>query len=110
MKSYLKTGVVPLLLMSSLFIAGCQTGGEPIFDEDFLALPGEQTTDLSLVVRQALENSGQTANLNIRVIGLSDDTVKLAGFVPSDETVYEAERVAGRVSGVRHVVNTLVVR
>ena len=110
MKSYLQIGALPLLLVSSLFVASCQTGGQPLIDDDFLALPGEQTTDLSLSVARALKNSGQTATLNIRVKSLSDDTVKLSGFVPNNATLNEAERLAGRVSGVRHVVNGLVIR
>jgi hypothetical protein len=109
LKTYSKTGVLTLVLSASLLMMGCQTG-ETLIDDDFLSLPGEQTTNLSLDVRRALRNSGQTATLNIRVTGLSDDTVKLAGFVPDSSTLYEAERVAGRVSGVRHVVNGLVVR
>lgn len=105
-----KTGALPLLLASSLWMAGCQTGGQPLIDDDFLALPGEQTTDLSLDVKRALRNSGQTATLNIRVTSVSDDSVKLSGFVSNSATMHEAERVASRVSGVRHVVNGLVIR
>jgi hypothetical protein len=110
LKSYLQTSVLSLLLASSLLLAGCQTGGQTLIDDDFLALPGEQTTDLSIAVTRALKKSGQTAILNIRVKSLSDDSVKLSGFVPDDSAFHEAERVAGRVSGVRHVVNGLVVR
>lgn len=110
LKTYLQAGVLTLIVSASLLVAGCQTGGQPLIDDNFLALPGEQTTDLSLDVRRALRNNGQTATLNIRVAALSDDSVKLSGFVSDSATYYEAERVAGNVSGVRHVVNGLVIR
>lgn len=110
MKTYLQTGLLALMLSASLLVAGCQTGSPQLVDDDFLALPGEQTTDLSRDVKRALGNNGQTATLNIRVTSLSDDSVKLSGFVSNSATLYEAERVAGNVSGVRHVVNGLVVR
>jgi len=107
---YRKTGVLALLIASTLLLAACQTGGQPLIDDDFLALPGEQTTDLSLDVIRALKRTPQTATQQIRVTALSEDTVKLTGFVPDDSTFYEAERVAGDVSGVRLVVNGLNVR
>ena len=110
MKTYLQTGVVTLVLSAAIFVSGCQTASQPLFDDDFLVLPGEQTTNLSLVVMRALKNNGQTATSNIRVTSLSDDSVKLSGFVSNSAELYEAERVAYDVSGVRYVVNGLVVR
>lgn len=67
----------------------------------------EDTKPLSLRVREALRNNGQTAVSNIRVSQDSDDTVKLSGFVSNDAVKYEAERVAYQVAGVRFVVNNL---
>lgn len=110
MKTYLQTGALTLVLSASLVLVGCKSLGQPVFDEDFYSLPGEQTTDLSVSVKRAIEASGQTGNLNIRVASLSEDSVKLTGFVPGNATFYEAERLAAEVSGVRHVVNSLVVR
>ena len=110
MKTYLQTVVVTLVLSASMFVASCQTGDQPLFDDDFLALPGEQTNELSLSVKRALKNNGQTATANIRVTSINDYSVKLSGFVSTRAALYEAERVAGKVSGVRHVVNGLVIR
>jgi hypothetical protein len=109
LKTYMQTGVLSLLLASSLLMVGCQAGDQTFIDDDFLALPGEQTTDLSLEVRRALKRSRQTATLNIRFTSVSDDIVKLSGFVSGSTTLNAAERIADRVSGVRHVVNGLII-
>ncbi len=107
-----RIGASTLAMALALLVGGCQVNGQPIFNEAFLeSVNGsEQPTELTQSVRQALKRNGQTAILSIRVTLLSEDSVKLAGYVPDDATYYEAERVAGNVDGVRYVANGLIVR
>lgn len=93
----------------ALLVGGCQWDGGPLIEGD-IGTVVDDTAALSVKVKKALRNSPQTSNVNIRVTTVSDDTVKLSGFVTNDAVLYEAERVANGVSGVRFVVNSLVVR
>ena len=114
MKNRTKTALLIGLIPLSTMLGGCQLTGEPIFkdsNENFNF--GGQVNDdatLSNRVRQALRNSPETAILRIEVSTLSEDSVKLSGFVSNDAISHEAERIAGQVSGVRYVVNSLFVR
>jgi len=101
-----------LLVVFSAFGTACQVNGEPIFTDSFLdSVTGDpETTELTLAVRNALNRNGQTTNLRIVVSLLSDDSIKLSGYVPDDATFHEAERVAYSVDGVRIVSNGLNIR
>lgn len=92
----------------ALVVSGCQIDGGPDITDIFSA-ELDDTTDLSVRVKQALKRTPQTSFSRILVTKVGDDTVKLSGFVQNDATSYEAERVAGQVAGVRHVFNSLVV-
>ncbi|MFK7854434.1 MAG: BON domain-containing protein [Granulosicoccus sp.] len=95
-----------------LGVAGCSFDGEPIFKDgegpsiDVLGKV-EDSAPLTVRVKKALRNNAQTSLARIQISSPSDDTIKLSGFVDNDATRYEAERVAGNVSGVRHVVNNI---
>jgi len=112
LKNLRNASATVLLVVFSVFGTACQVNGQPIFNEAFLdSVTGDpETTELTLAVRNALERNAQTANHRIVVSLLSDDNVKLVGYVPDDATYYEAERVAGRVDGVRLVTNNLNIR
>ena len=88
---------------------GCQWDGGPLI-KDNIGTVVDDTAELSVKVKRALRSAPQTSNVNIRVTTVSEDSVKLSGFVSNTATADEAERVAGQVSGVRFVVNSLVVR
>ena len=110
-KTALLIGLIPL----STMLGGCQFTGEPIIEDDYEEKFnfGGKVNDgapLSTRVRQALRNSPETAILRIQVSTLSEDSVKLSGYVSNDAIKHEAERIAGQVSGVRYVVNSLFVR
>lgn len=114
MKNCTKTALLIGLIPLSTMLGGCQFTGEPIIKdyEETFNYGGKVNDDapLSTRVRQALRNSPETAILRIQVSTLSDDSVKLSGSVSNDAIRYEAERVAGQVAGVRHVVNSLFVQ
>ncbi|ASJ75949.1 hypothetical protein IMCC3135_29495 [Granulosicoccus antarcticus IMCC3135] len=97
------------MVSGALLVGGCAFDGEPLIKED-LYTTVDDTTELSVKVKQALKRAPQTAVNNIMVTTVSDDSVKLSGYVLDDATLYEAERVAGQVPGVRFVVNSLNVR
>lgn len=101
-----------LLVVLSIVVSACQVNGEPVFNEGFLdTITGDpEITELTLAVRNALQRNGQTANQRIVVSLLSEDSVKLSGYVPDEATFHEAERVAYAVDGVRIVSNGLNVR
>ena len=93
----------------AITLAGCQSVGAPIFTDDFGTVV-DDNSDLSIKVKQALKAAPRTAVNNILVTKVGDDTVKLSGYVSDDATLYEAERVANKVEGVRHVFNSLVIQ
>lgn len=97
------------MLGLALIVGGCGFDGGPIITED-IGTVVDDTAELSIKVKRALRNSPRTAILNISVTTVSEDSVKLSGFVSNNETIHEAERVANQVEGVRFVVNSLVVR
>ena len=93
-------------------ISGCGFDGGPIFtggesSNVKVFEPVNDDAPISVRVKQALRNNAQTSLERIRVSSQSDDTVTLSGFVSNDAARYEAERIAGRVSGVRFVQNNL---
>lgn len=108
--------VVVLVVMPVSMLAGCGFDGGPVFDgsssDHQIRLGGatEDAAPLSLKVRTALRKNAQTSLSRIQVSGVSDDSVKLTGYVNDDAIRQEAERVAGNVPGVRFVVNNLDVR
>lgn len=97
-----------------LGIAGCSFDGEPVFKDgeslDVKVLePVSDSAPITVLVKKALRNNAQTAQERIQVSSPSDDVVKLSGFVSNDAARFEAERIAGTVSGVRLVQNNLAV-
>lgn len=92
-----------------ILAGGCQSNGGPLIDGDIGTVVDDNSA-LSVKVKNALRASPQTSNVNIRVTTVSGDSVKLSGFVSNDAVLYEAERVANKVPGVRFVVNSLVIR
>ena len=100
---------LPMAFGLALVVGGCGFDGQPIITDDFITVVSDDA-ELSLKVRQALRDAPQTAVLNIDVSTISEDTVKLSGFVSNDATIYEAERIANKVPGVRLVVNSLIAR
>ena len=110
MKKLVRLPVSSLVIGLALVIGGCTSGfGQPIFNEPVLTRV-DDTSDLSLAVKRALKNSPQTSIYNIYVTAVNEDTIKLSVVVQDDATLYEAERVAGRVDGVRIVLNSLTTR
>lgn len=105
----MKTPVSAILLGCALILGGCGFDGGPLITEDILTTV-DDSAELSLKVKHALRTSPQTSLLRINVAQVSEDTVKLSGFVNDDATRHEAERVASQVPGVRFVVNTLNIR
>ena len=110
----IKTIVLMLSLVPAVaLVGGCGFDGGAIFGGSgtspninvFGAVNDAQP--LSVQVKKALRNNGQTAQARINVSQSSEDTVRLAGFVSNDAVRQEAERVAYRIDGVRFVVNTL---
>ncbi len=93
----------------ALVVGACGFDGQPVITDDFVTVVSDDA-ELSLRVKQALRDSPQTAVLNIDVSTISEDSVRLSGFVSNDATIYEAERIANGVPGVRIVVNTLIAR
>lgn len=94
------------MISCALLVGGCGFDGRPLITED-IGTTVDDSTELSVRVKQALKNSPQTAVNNIMVTTVSEDSVKLSGYVSDEATVHEAERVAGMVPGVRFVVNAL---
>ncbi|MFT4714819.1 MAG: osmotically-inducible protein OsmY [Granulosicoccus sp.] len=108
-KMALAVGIMPLVMLAS----GCQFTGEPLFQESEHSFNfGGATNDSALLserVRQALRNNPETAIVRIQISELSEDSVKLSGFVDNDAISHQIERVAGQVEGVRFVVNSLFI-
>jgi hypothetical protein len=108
-KIALAAGVLPLAVL----VSGCQFDGQPVFkDDDHSFNFGGSTNDsapLSERVRQALRNNPETAIVRVQVSQISEDSVKLSGFVDNDAISHQLERVAGQVEGVRFVVNSLFI-
>ena len=98
----------------ALTLSSCQLNGEPVFKDTEHSFnvggPVNDDAPLSDRVREALRNSPETAILRIQVSQLSEDSVKLSGYVDNDATMHEAERIAGGVDGVRFVVNAINIR
>lgn len=109
MKKLVRLPVSSLVMSLALVIGGCAGFGQPLITEPLLTTV-DDTADLSLAVKRALKNSPQTSFHQIFVTTVNEDTVKLSGVVQDDATLYEAERVAGRVDGVRIVLNSLTTR
>ncbi len=106
---------VMLFGAATALLAGCSTDGKTLFGEDSdhkvnVFTASQDSKPLSVSVRAALRNNGQTAVSRIRVSQDSEDTVKLTGNVDNDAVRHEAERVAYQVEGVRFVVNNLNIR
>lgn len=113
----MKTGIkvsfawvsVPLVMA----LSACQFSGEPLLKdgEETFHFGGDvvDNAPLSARVRQALRNNPETATLRIDVSEVSEDSVKLSGFVSNDTLRHQVERVAGQVEGVRFVVNALFI-
>jgi len=112
LKNFRNTSLAFTLVVFAFIGSGCQVNGEPIFNQGFLdSVAGDpEATGLVLAVRNALKRNGQTVNQRIRVSLLSEDSIKLSGFVSDDATFHEAERVAYGVEGVRIVSNGLNIR
>ena len=112
LKIFRQLGAATLIFAAAMFISGCEVNGQQVFNDQFLASVNgsEEPTELTLKIRQALRNNGQTAIYNIKVSLLSEDSIKLSGYVPDSATLHEAERVAYSVEGVRIVANGLVIR
>jgi osmotically-inducible protein OsmY len=108
-KMALVVGIMPLVM----FASGCQFTGEPLFKDTEQSLNfGGAVNDnapLSTRVRQALRNNPETAIVRVQVSQISEDSVKLSGFVDNDAISHQLERVAGQVEGVRFVVNSLFI-
>jgi len=96
------------MVACALVLGSCGFDGRPLITEN-IGTTVDDSAELSLRVKQALKRAPQTAVSNIMVTKVSDDSVKLSGYVTDDATAHEAERVAGQVSGVRFVVNSLAV-
>ena len=110
MKKLVRLPVSSLVISLALVIGGCTSGfGQPVITEPFLTTV-DDTNDLSLAVKRALKKNSQTSIYNILVTTVNEDTIKLSGIVQDDATRFEAERVAGRVDGVRIVLNSLTTR
>jgi len=109
MKKIMRLMGVPFVLGVALVVGGCGFDGSPIITEDIGTIV-DDNAELSVRVKQALRDAPQTATSRIRVTTVSEDTVKLSGFLMNKATIHEAERVAGQVPGVRFVVNSLVVQ
>ncbi len=109
MKYFGKLPVASLLVSCALLVGGCGFDGRPLITED-IGTTVDDSTELSVKVKQALKRSPQTAVNNIMVTTVSEDSVKLSGLVSNEATSHEAERVAGQVPGVRFVVNALNVQ
>lgn len=106
MKNYLRLPSIVLTLGLALLAGGCQFDGGPLITED-IGTTVDDSLELSVKVKLALRRAPQTAVSNIMVTTVSDDSVKLSGFVTDEATVHEAERIASQVPGVRFVVNSL---
>ena len=94
----------------TLIVSACTIDGGPIIEDGALGSVLNDGAELSVKVKRTLRNSPRTANLNVNVVTISDDTVRISGFVNTTELRYEVERVAGNVEGVRHVFNDLAIR
>lgn len=97
-----------LMVGCALVLGGCGFDGGPLITQD-IGTTVEDSAELSIRVKQALKRAPQTAVNSIMVTTVSEDSVKLSGYVTDDATIHEAERVAGQVPGVRFVVNSLAV-
>ncbi|MBX2882962.1 MAG: BON domain-containing protein [Granulosicoccus sp.] len=98
-----------LVFSLALVLGGCGWDGGPLIEGD-IGTVVDDTAELSVKVKKALRNSPETATSQIKVTTVSSDSVKLSGFVSNSAIMNEAERVASQVSGVRFVVNSLIVR
>ena len=110
MKNFIKTSMSSGAFALALVLGGCgaldgQSVSQRIFDPVL-----EDNSDLSVRVKRALRDTPRTSVNNIQVSKVGDDTVKLSGFVFNDADSDAAERVAGRVEGVRHVFNALIIQ
>ncbi len=106
---------VRTIALTSIFIvAGCQGAGQPLFkhkDEQLnVGGPLQDSKALSVQVRAALRASPKTMLLRISVSTLSEDSVRLSGYVDNKRILHEAERIASQVDGVRFVFNALNIR
>ena len=106
LKYFGRLPVASLMVSCALLVGGCGFDGRPLITED-LGTTVDDSAELSVRVKQALKRSPQTATSNIMVTTVSEDSVKLSGYVTDDAAIHEAERVAGQVPGVRFVVNSL---
>ncbi len=109
MRKHVRLTMSSLVVGLSLVVGGCGFDGGPIITQN-IGTTVDDSTDLSVSVKRALKKTPQTALSNIYVTKVSSDSVKLSGYVTDDATLYEAERVAGQVEGVRFVVNSLIVQ
>ena len=100
---------MPAAFALAMLVGGCGFDGSPVFKGN-LGTAVNDSSELSVRVKQALRNSPRTAILNVNVKTVSDDTVRISGFANNQELIYEIERVAGQVDGVRHVFNDMAVR
>lgn len=103
----MKAGIVVVVML--LLVTGCGWDGGPIINED-IGPAVDDSQPISLEVKKLLRQSPQTAIEAISVVMVSEDSVKLTGFVGDEATRVEAERLADSVPGVRFVVNALAVR
>ena len=93
----------------ALIAGGCGFDGGRVIDGDFITSV-DDTSELSVKVKRALKKAPRTAIYSFNVSTVSDDTVRLSGFVDNEGLLREAERVAEQVPGVRFVFNDLAVR
>lgn len=93
------------VVLSILFTVGCQT---PYQGQTLFSLPA---TDNSLAVRvnDAIRADKHLANLPIQV-QISEGVVNLSGYVKTIRQSDTAAEIASKVSGVKSVQNSLIVR
>ena len=109
LKKMMRISGLSFVIALAMVVGGCSVDGGPVITEDIGTVLND-SSELSVRVKRALRNSPRTAILNVNVVKVSDDTVRISGFVNNQELIYEVERVAGRVEGVRHVFNDLNIR
>ena len=101
------------LFLATIMLLGCATENGPVvFSDDHQVntfAPIENSAPLSNQVRAALKASARTRYQQISVGQDNEDTVKLSGTVNDSALTFEAERIAYTVTGVRFVVNNLIV-
>ncbi len=103
---------VGVFLVAITLVSCAANGGPVIYSDDHQVNILRNTSDakpLSNQVRASLKSNARTRTSLIYVSQGSSDTVTLSGQVNDQATIFEAERIAYTVQGVRFVVNNLLV-